>query len=171
MRSQDPSRRPSIGDVKRELIARGQQFVELQRLNAMKKQVVPESEIDDAIIADPIRIVQKLDYRDGILALKLNQPVNDIWEACFRNRATRFSGNMSAAYVSFHRDVVNIRASEHSIPEGVRFVQDYLPLANEDYAAQVKREHIQEVEKRRAALRSKVAQEEARQRILQKVKI
>jgi hypothetical protein len=137
----------------------------------MTKEVVPESEINDPIVADPIRLVGTHDYRDGILTLKLNQPVNDIWDACFRKRATRFSGNMSSAFVSFHRDELSIRVTEHSLQEGLRFVKDYIPLANEEYAALIKREHTQAVEQRRTALRNKIAQEEARQRFLQKVNI
>lgn len=171
MRSQDPARRPSIGDVKRELIARGNQFLELQRFNDLKKQVVPESELEDAIIAEPIRIVGKLDYRDGVLVLKLNQSVNRKWESCFRTRATRFSANVSSALIDFSEDRVNIRVSDHFLQEGVRFVQEYIPLANEDYAAQVKSEHRKDIERRRAALRSQIAQEEARRKVLEAIKI
>lgn len=171
MRSQAPSQRPSVGDIKRELIARGNQFVELQRLNDLKKQVVPESEISDRLIADPIRVVDKLDYRNGILKLKLNQPVNQKWIGCFEARATRFSANMSSAMVSFNGDQAEIIVTEHFIQEGVRFVQDYLPLANEDYATQMKQEHLKEIERRRAALRSNIAQEEARRKILDRIKL
>jgi len=171
MRSQDPSQRPSVGDVKRELIARGHQFVDLQRLNDMKKEVVPESEISDRLIADPIRLVEKIDYRNGTLTLRLNQPVNEKWVACFQTRATRFSANVSSAIVSFQGDRANIIVPEHFLQEGVRFVQDYLPTANEEYATQVKREHLKEIERRRTALRSEIVQEEARQRILGKINI
>lgn len=171
MRSQTPSHRPSVGDIKRELIARGNQFVELQRLNDLKKQVVPESEINDRLITDPIRIVDKLDYRNGTLTLKLNQPVNDKWVKCFENRATRFTVNFSSANVIFEGDRAKIIAAEHWLPDGVRFVQDYLPSANEDYAAQVREEHLKDIERRRAALRSNIAQEEARRKLLDRIKI
>jgi serine/threonine protein kinase len=171
MRNQEPARRPSIGEVKQELIARGHQFIERQRLNVMKKEVVPESEISDSIVADPIRLIGKEDYRNGTLTLKLNQPVNQEWVACFQQRATRFNANVSSAVVSFDRDRVKIIVSEHFLQEGVRFLKDYLPPANEDYTAQVKRQHIDEIRRRNLALQSRVAQEEARQRVLEKVKI
>lgn len=61
--------------------------------------------------------------------------------------------------------------TEHFLQEGVNFVRDYIPLANEEYAAQVKQEHLKEIEGRRAALRSTIVQEEARMRILQKINI
>lgn len=171
MRNQDPPRRPSIGDVKRELIARGQQFVERQHLDKLKREVVPESEVSDRLITDPIRILDKLDYRDGILTLKLNQPVNEIWVACFKKRATRYTANFSAAMVAFSGYHLRIRASDHFLGEGLRFVNDYIPVANEDYAALVKQEHRKEIEKQRVALQSKVREEEARLRILDRIKV
>jgi serine/threonine protein kinase len=171
MRNQEPTRRPSIGEVKQELIARGHQFIERQRLNAMKKEIVPESKITDSIVANPIRLTGKEDYRNGILILKLNQSVNKEWVACFQHRATRFDGNVSSAVVSFEKDRVKIIVPEHFLQQGVRFVQDYLTPANEDYAAQVKRDHLEKIKRRNLALQTKISQEEARQRILEKIKI
>jgi hypothetical protein len=73
--------------------------------------------------------------------------------------------------VSFSGDLVKIIVTEHFLQEGVRFAQEYIPLANEDYEAQVKREHLQGIERRRAELQSKIAQEERRQKILENIKI
>jgi hypothetical protein len=171
MRSQDPAQRPSIDKVKQELVARGNQFVALQRLNDLKKKVIPESEITDRIIDNPIRIVEKLDYQNGQLRVRLNQPVNKVWVQCFENRATRFSGNVSSAVVSFIHDTATITVTEHFVQEGVNFVKDYLDPANEDYAALIKREHREGIERRRTSLRNEVAREEARQKILNSIKI
>jgi serine/threonine protein kinase len=172
MIQQLPEQRPdSVTKLKEELIARGNQFVRLQHLDQMKKEVVPESDITDPLIADPVRLVEKEDYRNGTLTLRLNQAVNDKWVECFQKRSTRFSANVSSALVSFHRDRVNIIVTEHFVQEGVRFVKEYLQLANEEYAAQVKQESLKEIERRRAALRTKIAQEEERIGILQKIDI
>jgi serine/threonine protein kinase len=172
MIQQRPEQRPAtITKIKEELIGRGHQFVELQRLNEMKKEVVPDSEISDPLIADPIRVVAKEDYTNGILTLKLNQAVNDVWVGCFKKRATRFDGNISSAIVQFRRDKVQIRVTDHWAQHGVNFVKEYIPLANEEYAALATREHRKEIEGRRAALRSQVAQEEARMRLLDKITI
>jgi eukaryotic-like serine/threonine-protein kinase len=172
MIQQQPDRRPgSVSKVKEELIGRGHQFVELQRLDEAKKQVVPVSEINDPLISDPIRLVDKEDYSQNILTLRLNRPVNDVWVACFRKRATRFSANMSSAMVSFSGDSVKIRVTEHFLNDGVSFVKDYIPAANEEYAAHIKREHQKELDRQRAAQKSRIAQQEARIRALQKVQI
>jgi serine/threonine protein kinase len=172
MIQQQPERRiGSASKIKEELIGRGHQFMELQRLDEVKRQVVPESEINDPLVADPIRLIDKEDYSNNTLILKLNRSVNDVWVACFQKRATRFSSNVSSAMVSFRGDRVNILVNEHFLSEGVNFVKEYIAAANEEYAAHVKREHQRELEQRRAELRNRILRQEARIRALQKVQI
>jgi hypothetical protein len=50
--------------------------------------------------------------------------------------------------------------------KSIRFIQDYLTPANEGLRYKDQREHLDEIKRRNMALRSKVAEEEARQRIL-----
>jgi serine/threonine protein kinase len=172
MVQQRPEQRiQSVSKVKQELIARGTTFVNLQRLDTLKKQVVPESEVSDPIIADPIRVVEKVDWRDSTLALRLNQPINAKWEQCFRFRATSYSANFSDANISFTGDRVAIRVDEHFLAHGLQYLQQYIPAANEEYAAQVKQEHRQQIAQRRAELEKRVREQEARIRVLQKVQI
>jgi serine/threonine protein kinase len=172
MARQQPEQRPqSVRTVKEELIGRGHQFIQLQRLEALKKQVVPESEVNDPLISDPIHAIEKEDYRNGVLILKLNRAVNQKWEQCFKLRASAFTVNVSSAMMSFRGDTVSIRVNDHFAPQAVEFFRQYCVAANEEYAAQVKREHHQEIERRRAELRRQVAEEEARRRILEKIQI
>ena len=172
MLQQQPRQRiQTVTKVKQELIARGNEFIHLQHLETLKKQVVPETELDDPIVSDPIRAVEKLDYRDGILTLKLNKPVNDVWQQCFRQRATAFSSNVSSAMMSFHDDRVLIRVNDHFVPQAVEFFKQYCAAANEEYVARVKREHHQAIEQRRAALRNQALAEEARLKVLAKVQL
>ena len=104
IRQKATERPATISRVKEELIARGNRFVEFQRLEALKKQVVPESEVDDPVIGDPIRPVEAEGYSDGVLTIRLNRAINAKWEACFRARATSFSTNFSAAMIGFRQD-------------------------------------------------------------------
>jgi len=169
---QQPEQRPqSVGRVKEELIGRRNEFIRTQQLDTLKKQVVPESQIDDPLISDSIRAVQKEDYRNGTLTLRLNRPVTRKWEECYRFRATAFSANVSSAMISFKDDRVLIRVNDHFVPQAVEFFKQYCAAANEEYAARVKQEHQKEIEHRRAELRQRVAAEEARIKILQRVQI
>jgi len=174
MMQQRPEQRiPSVARVKQELIGRGISFANLQRLDLLKKQVVPESEISDPIIADPIRVVEKVDWSvsESTLTLRLNQPINPKWEQCFRYRATSFSANFSQANIRFNGDRVFIHVNEHFLPQGIQYLYQYIPPANEEYATQVTQEHRKEIEQKRGELQRRVREQEARIRILQNVPI
>jgi serine/threonine protein kinase len=172
MVQQQPEQRiQSVAKVKQELIARGNHFIELQRLEALKKQVVPESEIGDPIVADPIRIVETLHWSNNTLTLRLNQKINAKWEQCFRYRATSYSTTFSQRNISFHDDRVFIRIDEHHLQQGLGYLRQYIPTANEEYANLVKKEHRDEIARRNAELEQQVREQEARIRVLQKVSI
>jgi hypothetical protein len=166
---QQPDQRPaSIEIVKNELIGRGNEFVRMQHLEALRNEVVPESEVSDALISDPIRAVEKLDYRHGVLTLRLNRAVNKRWEQCFRVKASAFSVNVSSAMMSFEGDRVLIRVNENFILQGVEFFKQYCVSANEEYAVQIRREHQQEIERKRGELRRRILEDEARMKALAK---
>ena len=84
MLRQDPARRPSIAEVKRELIARGNDFLSVQRLDSLKSRIVAEAEVDDPIVRRPIEVVAT-DYRGGHLAIKLSAVPNSRWIMAFQN--------------------------------------------------------------------------------------
>jgi serine/threonine protein kinase len=169
---QQPEQRPlSIGKVKEELIGRGNLFVSLQHLEALKKEVVPESELCDPLVADPIRPIEKLDYRNGRLILGLNRSVNPKWEACFFRRATSFGANVSSALISFDRDKAIVLVNEHFLQQGLNFLKQYCEAANEEYASQVKREHQQKIEQKRSQLKRAIAERETKARVLQKIQL
>jgi serine/threonine protein kinase len=169
---QQPEDRPGqVSDVKNELIARGNEFVRWQRLEALKTEIVPQSEINDPLITDPIRAVEKEDYVNGILTLRLNRPVTKKWEHYFRRRATSFSANVSSAIISFNGDKVFVRTNDHFLQQGVDFFKQYCILANEEYAAEVVREHRQELERRRSALKRMIQDNEARSKVLERIHV
>jgi serine/threonine protein kinase len=169
---QQPQDRPqSVSDVKEKLIARGNDFVRMQKLETLKKQVIPESEVNDPILSDPIRAVEKEDYRDGVLILRLNRVVNEKWQNCFTSRATSYTSNVSGALISFHGDRVFIRVNDRFVPQGVEFFKQYCVAANEEYADQIIAEHRYGIEQRRAELKRRVAEAENKRKILDKFQI
>lgn len=78
IRQRAADRPQSVDVVKRELIGRRLSFVERQELSRLKQTVIPSSEVDDPIVADPIRLVDA-DWDDSILTLTLSQVVNQKW--------------------------------------------------------------------------------------------
>ena len=77
--------------------------------------------------------------------------------------------NFSHHNISFLGDRVLIRVDEHFLPQGIQYLQQYIPTANEEYASQVKQEHRKKIEQRDAELKRRVREQETRTRILQKV--
>jgi serine/threonine protein kinase len=172
MLRQEPSQRPpSVTAVKEDLIGRGNDFVRLQTLEAAKRQVAPESDINDSLISDPIRAVETKDYKDGALVLRFNQPINKLWERCFRKRATSFSANVSSAHIVFQGDRVSIHVTEHFLPQGVAFFKQYCGDANEEYAKSVREEHQQQIALRRNALKVEIREREAKEKLLKGIQL
>ena len=85
MLSQSPEERfASIEEVKQQLIGRKNEFVLRQHLSELKETVVPVTEIDDPLIADPPRLVN-YDWDNGTLTLFLSCPVNNEWVWALQN--------------------------------------------------------------------------------------
>jgi len=170
MRRQQPDQRPStIRTVKDELIARRNQFIEWQRLDQQKKIVVPATEVNDPIIADPIRAIEKVDYENQTLVLRLNQPVNEKWKECFYLRATAFSTNFSANQIAFHGDKVHLLVNSHFVDQAVNYFKEYSRTANEEYAQRVVREHATALAVERTRLQQGIEAKEAKLKLLSRI--
>jgi serine/threonine protein kinase len=171
IRQQLGDRMQSIRKVKEELRARGQQQIEFQRLDALKKQVVPDSNVTDPLIADPIRVVEASDFANGTLALRLNQPVNERWQVCFRMRATARSSLFSSAMVRLDRDMAWLKTDEYHMQNAINMFKGYCESANEEYGKQVRQEHQEFLAKQHMELQRRVLEQETRVRVLGKIQI
>jgi hypothetical protein len=66
-------------------------------------------------------------------------------------------------------DKVTIRATEHFLQQAVEFFKEYCAVANEEYAAEIERDHAKELADRKARMALKIKDDETRLRILQKL--
>jgi serine/threonine protein kinase len=171
IKQQPEDRLQSLRAVKEELVGRGNQFIEFQRLDALKNEVVPATQLHDRVVDDPIRAIQKIDYSSGRLALRLNRAVNPKWELCFRQRATAYNANFSHSMVTFQADMAYLRADEYHLPMAITMFKQYCESANEEYAKQVTEEHRQNQIQMRAQLQLKVAQQEQKVRVLRNINL
>ena len=172
MIQQQPEQRPaSVRHIKEELIWRGIQFVNSQHLDRLKNEVVPDTEINDPLVIEPIRPVGIEDYSNNTLIVRLSKEVNPKWEACFRRRATRYSTHMSSAMIRFQRNTAQITAAERFVQDGVDFLKEYCEAANEEYANQIRREHVEELSRKVGALKARRVEAERKKRILEQVRI
>jgi len=173
MLCQNPAQRPSIAEVKRELIARGNEFLSLQRLSELRSEVIAENEIDDPAIQNPLQIVE-VDYQDGHLIVKLSAVPPQNWIMAFHRPMSSWSSYPGSGPESF-----NFRGNIASVPlrrgmdaqQLLRYTRQYVELANQQYAQRIAEEHRKKLAADRERRRAEIAAEEQRQKILRDLKL
>jgi serine/threonine protein kinase len=172
MLQQSPSARPSsIEVIKQQLKARGLEFVESQRLSKINQTVIPESDIDDSLIADPPRIVD-FDW-DGVkLSLIFNQSLNPKWNWALCNMGGyRSVYNKGPDRFKIFGNKATIDASADQVQSIIDYFKLWIPRANQVYEEAIRREKREEEERERQRLKRQAAAQEERLRVLRSVKI
>lgn len=154
MMCQEPADRPSTIDVvKRELIARGQAYVDRQRLSEIQAQVIKTTESDDPLISDPPRLVA-VRWVNGTLHLQLSREVNQTWVWALQNM-----GSYSAVWdkgpevFRVAGDTAVVDARENDAQQIVDYFKGWLPQVNRVYAERVKSDLVRAEEEARERLR------------------
>jgi serine/threonine protein kinase len=170
---QDPLERPSIADIKRELIAHRERAISLQKIDRLTREVVPESKIDDPLIANPIKLVS-VDYTSGEFVFKLSALPTADWISGFYNLLSVTSflgcGPEKVRFSGVHA-VLNVSGlQEQSLPQQVAYFQNWIATANQSYA-QLLQERLEEERKlKQKQLETELGEERKRQRILSNIK-
>ena len=160
----------NIAQVKQELIARGNQFVSLQRLNSAKTEVIPTSEIDDPTFLNPINLLGT-DYSDGYLLFKLSAIPPEKWIEQFKNQGNyQFVMGKRPMDFRFRQDEALIMAEENNAHLIAGYMPKYVESANILYRQVLIRERNEMMRQRQLELQSKIAEEERRQRVLAKIR-
>ena len=171
MLQQDSSKRfQDIDEIKRELIARGEQHVSLQKLSKLKDTVVPQGEIDDPLIFDPMKIVD-IDWDNGNLSIKLNHPINQNWIWALGNMGgyTSVMGKDPSQF-QFNGNVARISAASHEAQDVVNYFKQWIPRANQAYEHKLKSDIKMADQKQKAELQKRIKEEEERARVKQSLR-
>ena len=165
------TRLPSIEAVKQRLIAHKNSFVTQQRISELKGKVVPASEIDDPLIADPPRLIG-FDWEDGVLTLVLSCSVNKKWIWALENMGSYSSlwGKDPSSF-RFLGNSASVPATEQQVQSVIDYFKGWLPQANAVYEREIAREQEAAEEQRRKFLEEDIRKEEARKRVLENVRI
>ncbi len=172
MLRQTPEERPAdIRAIKSELIGRKNEFVAQQKLDEIREVVVTESELNDALILDPTRLVG-VDWENGALRLKLSQKLNPKWVWALQNMGS-FSAVLGKGPepFQFYDDTAVVVAQENEVQRIIDYFKQWLPMANRKYERTIRQEMEEEQQKERARLQAEVAAREQRDRILRNMKI
>ena len=173
MIQQDPSKRPrGISDIKDILIGRKQGFVEQQKLDQLKRAVVPITEVDDPLIRDPIAPVQVEDYRNGALVVRLSGTPTETWKSAFRTMSSfSWSTLMHPKFVDFQDTFAYVKTSGHHAQEALDFLKQYCNTTNREYREKVESEHRKALQHRRQELEAQIRQQEEKSELLKKLRI
>jgi len=85
IRQKPEERPPNIDVVKQQLISHRNDFISRQRLSEITKTVVTDSELDDPLVSDPIKLVDVRMDHDSTPHLVLSRAPNQTWLAMFRD--------------------------------------------------------------------------------------
>lgn len=172
MLRKSPSARPeSIEVIKRELIGRKQEFVTRQRISELTQTVVPVTDLDDPLLADPPRLIN-FDWERGTLTLFFQQPVNHKWVQALNNMGgyrSLMGKGPERFSISGNRAVIDARENEIQIV--IDYFKEWLPIANRVYEGMLQKEKADAEERLRRQLQSEIEEQERRQRVFKSIKI
>jgi serine/threonine protein kinase len=160
----------SIGKIKNVLIARKNDFIHQQRLEALTKTVIPASEVSDPLIDNPIQLID-VDYRNGQLVFMLSQAPNGGWLRHFHNMGSYGSiGGSGPEYFGFSENKATVPANEQTVQFVVNHFKNYLQRTNMLYAENLKAQAAQQEEQQRRQLREALKRETMEQEVRRRVR-
>lgn len=172
MLSQSPDQRPiSISDVKRELIARENDFFIQQKLSQLQRKVIPDTEIDDPLIIDPPYLINAK-WENGWLIMTLSQNVNSNWVDCFHNPGSHsYAMGKGPQTFQIQGNVAKIHSDGTDANVLIRLTIQYLQMANKKYKTFLEKSTREKKEKEEAELKRRVELTEKTRKINKKLKI
>lgn len=172
MIQQDPARRPaSIDAVKRQFIARQQDFVTRQRLSQIQNAVVPVADEDDPLALEPPRVID-FDWQNGVLTLMLSRPVNPEWVQALLNMGdyTSLSGKGPETF-SFAGSRASVAARESDVQPVIDYFKPWLPRATQVYRERRQRQRREAAEREKSRLSAEREELERRHRLRDTIRL
>jgi len=161
----------SVEEIKNQLIGRKNEFVTRQRISELNDTVVPVTELDDPLIADPPRLVN-FDWDRRVLTLFFQRPVNEDWKWALRNMGSHSSLlGKGPEFFKIQGEKAIIAADESDVQRIINDFNHWLPQVNKVYERRISVQKQQAEEERRKELEQQVKAQEARQRVLKNTKI
>ena len=170
MLRQDATNRPSVTEIKQQLIARGNEFVSLQKLSLLKAEVIPEDAIDDPLVLNPI-VLTAVDYENNALLFTLSSVPTSDWVMAFQQPKAEWSSYLGSGpqYVTFHKSQARLPFSPDTgmqTQQLVTYMKSYIDLANRQYADEIRARQQRRQAQERERLRKQVENEELRRKVL-----
>jgi serine/threonine protein kinase len=167
------SRYQSVAEIKDDLIARGAEFVSRQKLDVLKETVIPVSQVDDPLVADPPRLIER-DYKNGNLILKLSRVPNHQWVELFRSQGGNLQfifGKEPRRWNYNNNGSFSIDAEARQVQELINHCKNYVERANQLYKNHQQEQLRQSEYAKDQELKKAIAAEELRLKVLRETSI
>jgi hypothetical protein len=108
-------------------------FVSRQKVDVLRKQVVPEGTIDDPLVREPIG-VGSVDYQPGRLIVTLDKQPTREWIMVFQQMSgiLYFMGREPQT-VTFDKSTATVATSEQQAALQLTYFKQWVERANNDY--------------------------------------
>ena len=156
----------SIDAVKQRLIGEHAGFVSRQKLDRLTKTVVPETEVDDPLVREPIRLVD-FEVNDGGVSLRLNHSPNPRWIELYRNMSgVSFFMGMDFRKAPISGNTIQLRShNEGEYQQLIDQTKAGIRATNQAYADVMGNEARQRVADERRRLQEAVDAEKRKQQL------
>ena len=175
MIQQDREKRfSSIDLIKRDIMARSNEVLVRQRLNTLKTEIIPEVEVDDPVVNNPIKI-KSVDYNSGLLIFTLTAPPPPNWIMEFKNPQSSFNYIQGKAPTSFDfngdKAVIPFGSQDNAPQVLVNHMNSYVESANKQYKDTALKGHRDRIADERLRHQNLIAEEERRLKILGSIEL
>lgn len=135
-------RPPSLGDVKKELLRRGNEFVALQRVDAARRAVVPAFDPDDPLQGRDVQITAgDVDYESGFLKVGLEPtPPAKWWQAMAQIGEFSWIGDARPQNVGFANGKAILPTTVGSADQVFIMFRGWVDSANKKYRENLAKE-------------------------------
>lgn len=160
MRQQDPAKRhASIREVKAELSARGNSFIEAQKVDRLRHVVVRDSDVTDPLVLSPPTLID-VNFTGSALEFKLSQSVTNDWISTFHNAPLGGLVGYEPGRHVFRGTTVTIQVTERLAQQIIDQFKFYLQQVNDLYSHAVKERERQRVNKEKRLLAAELERQE-----------
>ena len=165
MLQQDPTKRPpSIAEIKRQFIAKRQDWVTMQRLSEVLGTVVAEGEEDDPLALEAPHLVEAT-WAKGELTLVLSRPVNTEWVRALIDSHSRSLWGKDPRTFTFVGATAKVGAEHSQVQNIIDYFKEWLPGVTQLYRSRREQNRRQVAQNERTRLERERSQLELERQV------
>ena len=168
---QDPSQRsPDLSEVLGEIDVRRELAASSSRIQALEQTRIETESAYDPLRGKAVELLPRsAQYKDGVLSLRLSQPVTATWVQSFKRQTIRGSildrhrRPMNPHTFSFSGDVISVDIDEANVPRLIPDIKQYLREGGNQYNRDENTRQRQREEAARELIKKRLEDERTRQ--------